>query len=171
MTLDEVKAMPMRDVVQRYGLTPSRAGFVHCPFHQGDKGASMKIYAKDFHCFACGAHGTQIDFVMKMDGVSFKEAFMLLGGTYEKTPAEMKEAVRKAQRAKEAREREEMKVRAARRKNNDEITKYRSIIENSPPLSDEWCKAQNVLQLALYHHEQLNAPRNGGDDHGAIGPA
>ena len=171
MTLDEVKQIPMKEIAEQYGFRPSRAGFIHCPFHEGDRGASMKIYAKDFHCFACGAHGTQVDFVMKMDGVSFKEAFMLLGGTYEKATPEMKEAIRKAHKAKEDRERKERKIMAARRKNNDDITRCRSIIDSSEPLSDEWCEAQNALQIALYHHERLNAPpKIGGGGHGAIGP-
>ena len=84
MTLEEVKNYyTMAEIVERYGFRPNRAGAIHCPFHQGDKGASMKIYKKDYHCFGCGAHGDQIDFVARMDGLSFREAFISLGGTYD----------------------------------------------------------------------------------------
>ena len=46
MTLDEIKQIPMREIVERYGFHPSRSGFIHCPFHQCDKGGSLKVYAK-----------------------------------------------------------------------------------------------------------------------------
>lgn len=56
MTRDEIKEMyNMRDVLALYRLQPDRKGFIHCPFHRGDRDASMKIYDRDFHCFACGA--------------------------------------------------------------------------------------------------------------------
>lgn len=79
MTSDEIKEIySMRDILIRYGLQPSRKGFIHCPFHQGDRDASMKVYDRDFHCFACGAHGDIFSFVMKMECCSFKDAFYLL---------------------------------------------------------------------------------------------
>ena len=57
MTKEELKqTYSMRDVLCRYGLSPNRAGFVGCPFHRGDREASMKVYDRDFHCFGCGAH-------------------------------------------------------------------------------------------------------------------
>lgn len=80
MTSEEIKEKySMRDIVERYGLRPNRAGFITCPFHLGDRTPSMKIYKGDFHCYACGANGDIFDFVMRMDGSSFKEAFQSLG--------------------------------------------------------------------------------------------
>ena len=85
MTSEEIKATySMRNVVERYGFQPNRAGFIHCPFHGGDREPSLKVYDRDFHCHACGAHGDIFDFIMRMDEVSFKEAFMSLGGEYQK---------------------------------------------------------------------------------------
>lgn len=45
-----------------------KARNVSCPFHGADKNPSMHLYTKDnsFHCFACGEHGSTIDFVMKI---------------------------------------------------------------------------------------------------------
>ena len=81
MTKDEIKEQySMRDIVEQYGFHPNRAGFISCPFHSGDRTPSMKIYKKDFHCHACGANGDIFDFVMWMDGLTFKEAFQSLGG-------------------------------------------------------------------------------------------
>ena len=52
MDKDEIKQMySMMDVIQRYGFHPNRAGFICCPFHTGDRTASMKIYPDSFYCF------------------------------------------------------------------------------------------------------------------------
>lgn len=84
MTADEIKSTySMREIVERYGFHPNRAGFISCPFHQGDKTPSLKIYEKDYHCHACGANGDIFTFVQEIEGISFKEAFRSLGGTYQ----------------------------------------------------------------------------------------
>ena len=68
MNSEEIKAMySMQDILAKCGLSaPNRAGFCHCPFHKGDREPSMKIYDKDFHCFACGANGDIFDFVSRL---------------------------------------------------------------------------------------------------------
>ena len=82
MTSDEIKKLySMRDILARYGMHPNRAGFIRCPFHK-EKTASMKIYPDTYYCFGCGAHGDIFSFVSAMDGLSFREAFLELGGTY-----------------------------------------------------------------------------------------
>lgn len=70
----------LTDVLARYNLTPSRAGFLHCPFHSGDRDASLKIYpaTDSWYCFGCGEGGDVIDFVAKMDRCSFAEALKRL---------------------------------------------------------------------------------------------
>lgn len=84
MTKEEIKqAYSMTDVIGRYGFRPNRSGFIRCPFHHGDNDASLKIYKDSFFCFGCGASGDIFDFVMRMDNVSFKEAFYSLGGSYD----------------------------------------------------------------------------------------
>lgn len=58
----------MDEVARHYGFEPNRAGFMRCPFHQGDHTASLKIYAGDrgWHCFGCNSGGSVIDFVMRL---------------------------------------------------------------------------------------------------------
>lgn len=70
----------LTDVLARYNLTPNRAGFLHCPFHGGDRDASLKIYpaTDSWYCFGCGEGGDVIDFVAKMDRCSFAEALKRL---------------------------------------------------------------------------------------------
>lgn len=69
----------MRDVLSRYGMIPNRAGFISCPFHSGDRTASMKIYKDSYYCFGCGATGDIFTFVQSMDNCDFKTAFQILG--------------------------------------------------------------------------------------------
>ena len=54
---------------------------MRCPFHAGDRTASLKVYdaapnprKRGWYCFGCQAGGSVIDFVMKMESCSFAEA-------------------------------------------------------------------------------------------------
>jgi DNA primase catalytic core len=53
---------------------------MRCPFHEGDHDPSLLVSESKnlFHCFACGAAGTPIDWVMRTQGVSFRHAVELL---------------------------------------------------------------------------------------------
>lgn len=165
MTLDEVKRIPMREVVERYGFRPSRSGFIHCPFHQGDKGASLKIYERDWHCHACGAHGDQIDFARRMDNLSFKEAFIILGGTYGDTDREeVKQKIRLAEIERQKKAEGEADMRSKCERNNKYITMLRNGIACFPVFSEEWCFCQDELVKQLYWHDILS---EGGDQVGA----
>ena len=69
------------EVVEFYGFHPDRSGFVQCPFHQGDRHASLKVYSGNktgWHCFGCGAGGSVIDFVMKLFDIDFRQACVRL---------------------------------------------------------------------------------------------
>lgn len=66
MIFDDVKAaVPMAEAVRFYGYDPNRSGYICCPFHN-EKTASMKIYARDFHCYGCHVGGDVIDFVGRL---------------------------------------------------------------------------------------------------------
>lgn len=62
-------------VLSIYGISPNRAGFIHCIAHQ-DKTPSMKVYPKtnSVHCFACGADFDAIGLVMHLENCTFGEA-------------------------------------------------------------------------------------------------
>ncbi len=84
--IDELKRnVRILDVLERYGIETERQGNKHmalCPFHD-DHNPSLSIdpVKNVWHCFGCNAGGTVIDFVMKKEGLPFKEAVdrMLLG--------------------------------------------------------------------------------------------
>ena len=70
-----------REVIERYGFTPDRSGYIQCPFHAGDKHGSLKVYSGDksgWHCFGCGAGGSVIDFTMKLFDINFGQAVLRL---------------------------------------------------------------------------------------------
>lgn len=74
------RALTAREVVEHYGFHPNRSGFIQCPFHQGDRHASLKIYEGDrgWYCFGCGAGGSVIDFAMRWLDLPFREACLRL---------------------------------------------------------------------------------------------
>lgn len=157
MTSEEIKQQyTMRDIVERYGLHPNRSGFIKCPFHPRDNTASMKIYKHDAHCFACSWNGDIFAFVQQMDNLSFKEAFLLLGGEYKKPTYQSKMAIYHAKQAVSTRKKNEEKERRMKENNLHDIDFYRAEIERWEPMSDGWCMAMNGLQKALYLHGELN---------------
>ena len=146
----------MRDIVEQYGFKVNRMGFINCPFHKGDKGASLKVYQDSFHCFGCGKNGDIFTFVQLMDSVDFKTAFQSLGGTYEKPTFESQLAIYRAQKKKEQRIKEEEKLKRRKELNNTLIDVYRYWMNRSEPFSMTWCSSCNALQYQLYLHEILN---------------
>lgn len=157
MNRDEIKANhSMREIVEQYGFRVNRAGFIHCPFHKGDRGASLKVYKDSFHCFGCGANGDIFSFIQLIDHVDFKTAFQSLGGTYEKPTFSSQLAIYRANKKKEERARTAEKLRKRKELNNMLIDVYRDFMQRSEPFSEVWCDCCNALQYQLYLHEILN---------------
>lgn len=164
MTVDEIKSQhSMRDIVERYGFHPNRAGFISCPFHKGDRTPSMKIYRNDYHCHACGANGDIFTFIQRMDHCDFKTAFYSLGGTYEKPTSASRLAVYHSQKAKENRSRKERRLRKKMERNNLLIGMYVIWLKRLEPLSDAWCDCMNAYTYCLYIDEELQKEMKGSD--------
>ena len=157
MTTDEIKQQySMRDVVEMYGFRPNRAGFISCPFHSGDRSPSLKIYVRDFHCHACGANGDIFTFVQRMDNCLFKEAYLKLGGEYEKkSDWQRKKFQYQLQQKKEKQRRELLKKREKKMQVIKDIKLYRNAINNLPVFSENWCYAVNHFEYAMYELEEL----------------
>ena len=149
MTLEEVKEQnSIQEIVSKYGFRPNRAGFIHCPFHNGDRTPSCKIYKDSFHCHACGANGDAIDFVSKMENCSFKEAFIMLGGTYEeKTERARAVFMVNLSNKKKTREKKIANLKESIKQMSFDMTKQRAIINSSEPFTDEWCKAVDAFEM------------------------
>lgn len=161
MTSEEIKkTYSMQDILDRYGMHPNHAGFIRCPFHK-EKTASMKIYSDSYYCFGCGAHGDIFSFISAMDGLSFREVFLELGGTYEHKEETFSDRLARyhAKKERERRIRQEEDLKEQRKINNELIDIYRDCLTLSAPLSDSWTECYNKLQYQLYIHEILNEPR------------
>lgn len=109
---EEVKdRLTMQEVAQHYGFTPNQSGFVKCPFHTGDRTASLKVYpgGRGFHCFGCNRGGSVIDFAAELFGLTPLDAVRQLDRDFslnlpldrQQTPAERREAEQAAQRRRE----------------------------------------------------------------------
>ena len=162
MNSEEIKQnYSMREVLSRYGLVPNRSGFVRCPFHKGDRTASMKIYKDSFYCFGCGVGGDIFVFVERMENITFKEAYRLLGGTYDRDGGRSQikaSTLRKIQLEQKKRQRkiQREKTEMHRAKNLAmRIAALRILLENSEPLSDDWTFYYNKLEYCLYLDEAM----------------
>jgi DNA primase len=64
------------------GIALKKSGkdlLAHCPFHDDAEASLVVTPAKNlWHCFSCQVGGGPIDWVMKMNGVSFRHAVELL---------------------------------------------------------------------------------------------
>ena len=86
-----------------------------CPFHSERSPSFHILRAKGFfHCFGCGASGSAIDFLMRIEQIGFKEAIDRLGGRFG-LRIDAEAAARRAQRlaADEAQARAEKAAQAA----------------------------------------------------------
>ena len=163
MTTDEIKqSVSMREVVEQYGYHPNRAGFISCPFHNGDRTPSMKIYQKDFHCHACGANGDIFTFVQQMEGCSFKEAYLKLGGAYEKKSDWQRKKFEYQIQKKKEKERKELESKKQWKKEIlQDIKMQKLFVKCFPVFSDDWCAAVNRLEYDFYILDEMN--REGGE--------
>ena len=84
MASDVKRLLTAQQVAEFYGFQVSRAGFMKCPFHQGDRTASLKLYDGEggFYCFGCSAHGTVIDFVMRLFDLNFRQAVLRINADF-----------------------------------------------------------------------------------------
>jgi len=161
LTVEEIKGIySMRDVVERYGFHPNRAGFIRCPFHQGDRTPSLKVYEKDYHCHACGANGDIFTFVQMMEERPFSEAFRLLGGTYRPGNRKALQA-RRAQFLREKQEKEDAdrQFLSWRSGRLGEVCRSLRMLDKllpeMEPFTEEWAVAVSLRESNRYKYITL----------------
>lgn len=165
MTAEEIKERySMHDILSMYGMQTNRNGYICCPFHKGDHTPSLKVYQRDFYCFACGASGDIFTFVQKMDNLSFKEAFRLLGGDYQKPGMEAQMKAYHARKERDMKTKRRAAFRKMVRDNLDAITELRNRISTLEPFSEEYssCQMEMTRQIALFEHLQEHWGEEGG---------
>lgn len=97
------------EVLTLYGLQANRAGFLHCPFHSGDRSPSLKVYPyqNTWHCFGCGKGGTVLDFVMEFERCSLLQAVKRLDRAFHLGLSDSKESYREYRQRLSERQRKE----------------------------------------------------------------
>ena len=74
-------SVAIEEIVARYlELTVRGQNYVaRCPFHQ-DRTPSLVVFpaTQTFHCFGCRAHGDTLTFLMKIENLTFREAFRIV---------------------------------------------------------------------------------------------
>lgn len=137
---DDIKRiLTAQHVAEFYGFHVGRAGFIPCPFHSGDHTASLKLYDGEggFHCFGCGAHGSVIDFVMRLFDLNFRQAVLRINADFHLglTTSKPDRAARST--ALEAR-REEQRKKDQAEKNfrymASELHYWKDVLEVFPPV-------------------------------------
>lgn len=143
-------------VLYRYGVKVARnrcKGFCH-----DGKDMNMKVFRDGCYCFVCNKSMDIFDITMHLNHCGFWTAFELLGGTEKPSFT----ATIKANKAKRERDLRIAKVRKEKeelRWINAYITVYRNLIEQSEPLSDDWCYYMNKLQYQIYVQECVTEKR------------
>ncbi len=108
-SIDEVRARAdLVDLVEsRSGPGRRSSGNVlfRCPFHDERTGSfSVEPVAKLYHCFGCGAKGSVVDFVMRIEGLQFVEAIEWLAHRYgvelEREAVDPQQAAERARRGR-----------------------------------------------------------------------
>lgn len=164
MTKEEIKgSVSMKEVIQRYGCrSQTRRDLYPARFIRATGSPSMRIYDQDYHCFACGENGDIFTFVQRMEDISFKEAFLSLGGTYpeqEEPPFSRRLRAYRRQKQKEAEEQRKAQERWEKQQLIRQTNDLWICLQMYSPLSDPWCEAYNAWQLAVYKLEYLNEKR------------
>lgn len=69
-------------VLDRYGLSGHRTGrrhFILCPLHRESEASCLIDHARNrFHCFGCGADGSILDFIARLENCTIAEAAAIL---------------------------------------------------------------------------------------------
>lgn len=88
LTIQRVKdAANVVDVISDFCELKSEGHGIYgclCPFHDDRHVGSFKVSERKniYTCFACGAHGDSVEFLMKHEGMSFPDAIRWMGAKY-----------------------------------------------------------------------------------------
>jgi len=159
-------SITMRQLAEWHGFQIDRRGFIRCPFHKGgaERTPSLQIYDgyRGFFCRACGQGGDVIRFTELYEGLTPKEAVLVLSERFNIPVSENseipKEVIEKANRAviekqQTIRKHEEIKKKLSVIATY--IHAFEKIIKESEPYSDIWCYCQNELPKAIGKWEEL----------------
>lgn len=149
---EEIKArLSIQQVVEHLTGKQFVKGAISCPFHT-EKTASFRLTGNSYKCFGCGEYGDVISFVMKYNGLSFKDAIAWLDAEF--SLGLLKQRVTIAQQAQARRRKQEQVKRQLeehkKRLEYDKICRDYRICNEAlrknvlEPFSDLWCYYINL---------------------------
>lgn len=162
-------SITMHQVANHYGFRIIRKGksnFIRCPLHAGgsERTPSMIIYEgfRGFYCRGCGQGGDVTKFVELYEGVTQKEAALILSQRFgvpisenEEVPEETRQ---KAQIAVKETQRElirQSEIRAELVKIGGQIRAYELVTLTAEPFGEVWMYVKNELPLLIGRWETL----------------
>lgn len=95
------------DLVASYGVELRRSGAAligRCPFHNDGGRPNLHVYRSGrWICYRCGEAGDVIDFVQRVENISFREAVTVLQGSGHRSSAPVTRSTKRNSRPKRAR--------------------------------------------------------------------
>lgn len=118
------ECVTMREVMDFYSIDMHRGGFVCCPFHVGDRTASLKVYENSWYCFGCKRGSTVVDFVKEYDRVGYHKAIENCNRYFSlNIPLGEKHTILQEIRAKE-------EIRRRRKERDEKEAEHNRLIDN-----------------------------------------
>lgn len=151
-------AITTEQAARYYGFEIKRSGFLSCPFHTGDRTASLKIFPDGgWKCFGCQKGGSVIDFTMELFQINFQQACVRLDNDFRLGLTGIKpdrkaqsEAIRK--RREEQREAERIEAEQLRQAKEHQL--WWTIKRVANPGSHWWAAAVENLAYLDYLLEE-----------------
>jgi len=156
----------MHQVVEHYNFRITKRGgafFILCPFHP-DVNASLQLYEgfRGFYCRGCGQGGDVTKFVELYEGVTQKEAAIMLSRWFGikisedgEIPPEIHQKAQKAISEKERELHRQREIKASLTELSDRIRVYEGIALTAEPFGEVWCYVQNELPILKGKWEAL----------------
>jgi DNA primase len=162
-------SITMRQVAEYYSFRIVRKGgsdFIRCPFHGGgsERTPSLKVFPeyRGFHCKACGTGGDVTKFVELYEGVTQKEAALMLSKRFgvpisdnEEVSEEAAQRARKAVFDQQREQTQQLQIRAELAKLGGMIRAYKAITLTAEPFGEVWIYVQNELPKLIGRWESL----------------
>lgn len=146
------------DIVSKY-IVLKKSGsnyFGNCPFHV-EKTSSLSINEKKqmFYCFGCGMGGDLFKFITEIENISFKEAFISLGGKYaDKEDFILTQKQNSNKFEAEKKRQTELLWQKQKLELSNLINYYQNLLKELTPMSESWCKCQDYIFYLLYAWEE-----------------
>lgn len=131
------ETLSMADLLEYYGFTLSRSGYISCPFHN-EKTGSLKVWRDHWYCFGCGAYGNQIVFVRRFFDLSFEDSIKRLNEDFNLgLPIGERMTIRRSREIKKRRQELEDARRRERLRRERVTTQYFDLIDRYLKLQEQ----------------------------------